>query len=174
MRLTKPALALTAILAVAACKNEDDKTNTASTTKTQTEMTQAANEEEASPLEALTAIENITLTRNGTEFTTNIRGYCGSKFGKIADCDSHLTQMVQGAASEQKAFTSTSNKLSSSDEFIRAGLQSRPAYHDNEVEKRLAGLEEKIIQKIGWNETFYIIDKVSNIEAADAPLMAHE
>lgn len=188
---TKLALALSATLALAACKEENDNaanTNTAEQNETaETELpeghTFVVDYENLSLDNSLrlflTDVGNVVLTRNGETFTADIRGHCAEYVLEEQTCAEYLTERVQNEALTHNFFTATTNKLSTDPAFIDAGLTGHAAPHQREereedIARRLAlTSDEAILQRLEdrASHSFYIIDSVSDLDLADAPLV---
>lgn len=181
---TTPILAgaLTATMALAGCWGEEEKSPDTDTNATLTEAAETTLEVQAPAgsssvdTSVLVTLKDVPLTRNGVEFTADIRGGCFDysleKSGMT--CENFLTALVQDAAQTENFFTNTNAKLSTMPAFIKAGLQSRPDLHDAEVNKRLAAVEKNVTRHLKGNDTFYIIDNISDLATADAPLLTQE
>ncbi len=192
---TKAALALTAILSLAACKDDDEAQNNTANTEAEItlqesetpEQTEARHESEAEAkleqtLSRLTVLDDVPLVRNGVEFTADIRGDCLDYSLEIRDnmsCEDFLTDLVQEHALTHSFFTATTNKLSTDPAFIDAGLTGyalpeQRHLREKQIQRRLDVSTPEAIAKrmaVHPDDTFYIVDSVSDLKAADAPLM---
>lgn len=169
MRIKTPALALTALLALAACKGDEDSASETSNENTAT----AVQETDAGASltdQYLLALE-IPASRNGVEFTVNVDAFCGRTErdeNYAANCEAEATSYIQQKFMCSRYPVAAGSTKTNNQAILEAGLTgtyrefpSQYLFTDEELQ---AGIERN--ETLFNKRDFFVITDVSDLETA--------
>lgn len=164
---TKTAIALTAILALSACKDDDDKKDNTADTQTSTIETQV----EVSLTERYAINATIPLTRNGVDFNVDVKAACPSielDDNYEAACTDEATKAMQEKFMCSRWALAAGATRTNNQSVLERGLQgnysefpSQYLFTDEEFEQKIASELKSFMP----DEVVQITD-IDNLDAA--------
>lgn len=174
-----PALALSAVLALAACKGEEEEKSTNTNENAATEQSAETPGNQVSLIDQYLLALDIPATRDGEEFTVSVNAYC-NKVEKDADyvenCTQAATDYIQEGFMCKRAPIAPAAVRINNQEIVERGLTGNYREFPTQYLYTQEELEEDILanNKRFNKDNFFVITDIDNLDAASVTYFTGE